>query len=116
MAKYILWHNPRCSKSRDGLKFLDGLDVEVRKYIDKPPSCEELKDVLKKLGMKPSELVRKKEKLFKELGLENVDEDTILKAMCEHPKLIERPILIKGEKAVLGRPVERFKELVDEKS
>ena len=116
MAKYILWHNPRCAKSREGYKILEGLDVEVRRYLDNPPSCDELKDVLKKLGMKPSELVRKKEKLFRELGLKDADEDKILKAMCENPKLIERPILIKGDKAVLGRPPEKFKELIDEDS
>ena len=114
MAKYILWHNPRCAKSREGFKLLEGLDVEVRRYIDEPPTCDELRDVLDKLGMQPSELVRKKEKLFKELGLKDADEETILKAMCEHPRLIERPILIKGDKAVLGRPPERFKELIDE--
>ena len=114
MAKYILWHNPRCAKSREGLKMLEGLDVEVRRYIDEPPTCEELEDLLKRLGMKPSELVRKKEKLFRELGLKDASEEEILRAMCEHPRLIERPILVKGDKAVLGRPPERFKELIDE--
>ena len=114
MAKYILWHNPRCSKSREGFKLLEGLDVEVRRYIDNPPTCEELQEVLKKLGMQPSELVRTKEKLYKELGLQNASQEEILKAMCEHPRLIERPILIKGDKAIVGRPPERFKELIDE--
>ncbi len=66
MAKYILWHNPRCAKSREGLKILEGMDVEIRRYIDNPPTCEELKELLEKLGMKPSELVRKKEKLYKD--------------------------------------------------
>jgi len=114
MAKYIIWHNPRCAKSREGLKIVEGVEVEIRKYLDNPPTCEELKDILKKLGMKPSELVRKKEKLFKELGLKDADEDKILKAMCEYPKLIERPILIKGDKAALGRVPQNFKELIDE--
>ena len=114
MAKYVLWHNPRCAKSREGLKILEGLDIEIRRYIDNPPTCEELKDLLEKLGMQPSELVRKKEKLYKELGLKDKSEEEILEAMCQHPRLIERPILVKGSKAVLGRPPERFKELIDE--
>ncbi len=114
MAKYILWHNPRCAKSREGLKILEGMDVEIRRYIDNPPTCEELKELLEKLGMKPSELVRKKEKLYKELELKDKSEEEILEAMCQYPRLIERPILVKGSKAVLGRPPERFKELIDE--
>ncbi len=116
MAKYTLWHNPRCAKSREGFKILEGLDVEIRRYLENPPDCRELREILKKLGMKPTELVRKKEKLFRELGLKDASEEEILKAMCTHPKLIERPILIKGEKAVLGRPPERFLELIDENS
>ncbi len=111
----IVWHNPRCSKSRAGIKYLDEKEIEyeVRRYLDEPPSKEELKEVLKKLGMKPRELMRTKEKIYRELGLKDVEDDEkLIEAMVEHPKLIERPIVIKGDKAVVARPETKIDEIL----
>jgi arsenate reductase len=112
--KVIVWHNPRCSKSRNGIKYLDekGIDYEVRRYLDEPPTVGEIKEVLRKLGMEPRELMRTKEKIYRELGLREVeDEEKLIEAMAEHPKLIERPIVIRGDKAVVARPESRIDEL-----
>ena len=99
-------HNPRCSKSRAGIKYLDekGIEYKIINYLKEPLSKEQLQEILKKLNMRPSELVRKKEKLFRELNLKEASEDEILEAMVENPKLIERPIVINGDKAVVARP------------
>ncbi len=114
MGEYTIWHNPRCSKSRQTLGILEdkGVEAEVVKYLDATPGVEEIKDVLKKLGLSARELMRTKEEVYKELGLKDVDdEEALIKAMAENPKLIERPIVIKGDKAVLGRPPEKVEEL-----
>ena len=114
MEKVKIYHNPRCGKSREGLKLLEqqGVDIEVIKYLENPPTKEELKRILKMLGMSAKELIRKKESIYKELGLKDVkDEEKLIEAMVQHPKLIERPIVIMGDKAVLGRPPEKILEL-----
>ncbi|WP_457606544.1 arsenate reductase (glutaredoxin) [Nitratifractor sp.] len=114
--KIVVWHNPRCSKSRNGIKYLEekGIEYEVRRYLDEPPSVEELKDLLKKLGMKPRELMRTKEKIYRELGLKDVEDDEkLIEAMVEHPRLIERPIVIKRDRAVVARPETKIDELLD---
>jgi len=106
----IIWHNPKCSKSREALKLLEekGASSEVFKYLDTPPSREEIVALLQKLGITARELMRTKEDLYKELGLAKVtDEAKLIDALAEHPKLIERPILIDGNRAVIGRPVEK---------
>ena len=113
--KTIIWHNPRCSKSRAGLKYLEekGIEHEVVRYLDAPPTVEELTDLLKKLGMTPRELMRTKEVIYRELGLKEVTDDTaLIAAMAEHPKLIERPVVIRGGKAVVARPAEKINELL----
>jgi len=99
-------HNPRCAKSRAGIKYLDekGIEYKIINYLKEPLTKEQLEEILKKLKMKPSELVRKKEKLYKELNLKEASEDEILEAMVKNPKLIERPIVINGDKAVVARP------------
>jgi arsenate reductase len=115
MEKIVVWHNPRCSKSRNGIKYLDekGVEYEVRRYLDEPPTPEEIREVLRKLGMRPRELMRTKEKLYRELGLKEVEDDEkLIEAMAEHPKLIERPIVIKGDKAVVARPETRIDEIL----
>lgn len=110
-----IYHNNRCSKSREGLCILEesGQNFETINYLETPPSKDELKDILKKLGMSPIQLVRKGEKIWKEnfKGKELSDEQ-IIAAMIEYPKLIERPIVIKDGKAVLGRPPENILELL----
>lgn len=115
MANVTIWHNPRCSKSREAFKLLEekGIQADVVKYLDNPPTKEELKEVLKMLGITPRELMRTKEAIYKELNLKEVnDEEKLIEAMAEHPKLIERPIVIKKGKAVIGRPIEKVIELL----
>ncbi len=110
MAKVTIFHNPRCSKSRQALKLLEeqGAEVEVVKYLETPPSKEELKALLKMLGISARELMRTKEAIYKELGLKEVeDEERLIEAMVAYPKLIERPIVIKDGKAIIGRPPEK---------
>ena len=115
MANVTIWHNPRCSKSRDSFNLLEekGIDAEVVKYLDTPPSVEELKSLLGMLGIAPRELMRTKEAIYKELDLKNeTDDEKLIEAMAENPKLIERPIVIKDGKAVIGRPIEKVVELL----
>ena len=115
MNQITIWHNPRCSKSRAGLALLEeqGIEAEVIKYLDTPPTIEELTVLLQQLDMKPRELMRTKEVIYKELGLDDVDnEKQLTAAMVEHPKLIERPIVIKGDNAVVGRPLENIEALL----
>lgn len=110
-----IYHNPRCSKSRQGLEILEnsGKEFETVKYLDTIPSTEELKEVISLLNISPIDLVRKNEKIWKEeyKGKELSDAE-IIKAMVENPKLIERPIVINGDKAVIGRPPENIKEII----
>ena len=116
MSKITLWHNPRCSKSRNAAALLEekGVEAEVVKYLDTPPTKEEIKELLKMLGISARELMRTKEAIYKELGLKDVDdEEKLIEAMAENPKLIERPIVIKDGKAAIGRPIENIIELLD---
>lgn len=105
-----LYHNPRCSKSREALHLLEaeGETLEIIKYLENPPSYQELKQVIELLGIKPIDLVRTQEDIWKEKfkGIELTDEE-IITAMVENPKLIERPIAINGTHAVIGRPPEK---------
>ena len=106
-----IYHNPRCSKSRQTKAILDdqGLDYDVIEYLQQPPTAAELKMILGMLGKKPVEIIRSGEKLFKELGLSKKDErpdDEWVQIMVDNPLLIERPIVVKGGKAAMGRPPE----------
>ena len=115
MDNVTIWHNPRCSKSRNAVALLEeqGVEAEVVKYLDTPPSKDEIVEVLKMLGISARELMRTKEDIYKELGLKDIsDEDTLIDAMVAHPKLIERPIVIKDGKAAIGRPIENILELL----
>lgn len=116
MSKTIIWHNPRCSKSRNALALLEekGVEVEVVKYLDTPPSRVELVVVLEMLGLSAKGLMRSKEPIYKELGIKDItDEDTLINLMIANPKLIERPIVIKDAKAAIGRPIENIIELIN---
>jgi len=108
MSKVTIWHNPRCSKSREALSILEesANEKEVFKYLDTTPSKQEILDTLKMLGFSSArEWMRTKEEIYKELALESVtDEDALVTAMLNNPKLIERPVLIKNNKAIIGRP------------
>ncbi len=116
MANVTIWHNPRCGKSRDAAKLLEekGIDADVVKYLETPPSKKELKAVLKMLGISARELMRTKEDIYKELNLkEESDEEKLIDAMVENPKLIERPVVIKDGKAAIGRPLENIIDILD---
>lgn len=116
MSEVIIYHNPRCSKSRQTLALLEeqGIQADVRKYLDDAPSAEELKSVLTQLGLSARELLRKNEAEFKENGLDDLSlsDEQIIKVMTDVPKLIERPIVIKGDKARIGRPPESVLEIL----
>jgi len=116
MQNVKIWHNPRCSKSRNTAALLEekGVDAEVVKYLETPPSKAEIKEVLKMLGIGARELMRTKEDIYKTLDLKNEnDEERLIEAMAENPKLIERPIVIKNGKAAIGRPIENIVALLD---
>ncbi len=110
-----IYHNPRCSKSRQGLALLEesGKEFEVIKYLDNPLSETALKSLIDLLNIAPMELVRKGEAIWKEnyKGKELSDTDVVA-AMSQHPKLIERPIVVLGKKAVIGRPLENIEKLL----
>lgn len=109
------WHNPRCSKSRAGLALFEenGIPPEVRLYLQDVPTLEELQAVQAALGLPALKMMRTGEKLFKELGLhKGSPEAELLAAMGAHPILIERPIAIKADKAVIGRPTEALEALI----
>lgn len=110
-----IYHNNRCSKSRLGVKALEesGKEFEIVKYLDDIPSKSELKGIIKKIGIAPIELIRKNEKIWKEnFKGKELSDDEIIAAMIENPKLIERPIVINGNKAVIGRPTEKILEII----
>jgi arsenate reductase len=111
-----IWHNPRCSKSRLTLALLEaqGIKPTVRLYLENAPSADELGAVVTQLGIGACELLRKGEKICKELGLsKESDHAAVLKAMSQHPILIERPVVIHNDRAALGRPPENVLTLFD---
>ncbi|WP_456373088.1 arsenate reductase (glutaredoxin) [Thiolapillus sp.] len=111
-----IYHNPRCSKSRQTLQLLrdQGIEPEIIEYLKTPPSREELEQVLEMLGLEPRQLMRTREKEYKEQGLDNPDlsRDQLIDAMLATPRLIERPIVIRDGKAAIGRPPEQVLELL----
>ena len=108
-------HNPRCAKSRAGLKYLQdkGIEPEIIKYLDSPLSHDEFKTILRKMGAKPTDVLRKNEAVYKQQfkGKEFSDDEWI-DIMLANPKLIERPIVINGDKAVLGKPAENIEQVL----
>lgn len=111
-----IFHNPRCSKSRQTLSILEekGVSPEVVLYLETPPDADQLKVILGKLGINARDLLRKGEQEFKDNNLKDpsLTEAQLIKVMCEFPKLIERPIVINGEKARIGRPPESVIEIL----
>ena len=110
-----IYHNTRCSKSRDVCSILEKKKVktEIVEYLKTPPTQKEIKELLKMLGMKASEIVRKGEPLYKEkFADKKLTEAQWVKVLSENPILIERPIIVKGNKAIIGRPPERVLELI----
>ena len=111
-----IYHNPRCSKSRQTLALLQekGISPEIVLYLDTPPDEKTLQTLLKKLGISARNLLRRSEDEYTSLALDNpaLSEAQLIKAMCTHPRLIERPIFINGDRAVLGRPPENVLEIL----
>ncbi|WP_300453508.1 arsenate reductase (glutaredoxin) [Accumulibacter sp.] len=114
-APIRIYHNNRCSKSRAACQLFAerGVDVELVEYLKTPPTLEELRQLLRKLGMPPAAIVRRGEAIFKErYAGRSLTDDEWLEALATHPILIERPIVVRGDRAVLGRPPERALDLL----
>ena len=110
-----IYHNPRCSKSREGLCFLEDKNIphQVIKYLDEGISVEELSNIIEILNIKPIELVRTKEEIWKtNYKNQSLTDEEIIQIMVENPKLIERPIVINGNQGVIARPFEKINEII----
>ena len=111
-----IYHNARCRKSREGLEIVkqSEKDYVVRQYLKEPLTEEELRELVKKLNIAPLELVRTEEKIWKqEYRNKDLDDEELIRVMTEHPKLIQRPIVVRDNEAVVGRPAERISQLID---
>ncbi len=113
--KVTIYHNPRCSKSRQTLELIrdKGVEPEIIEYLKSPPNAADLNNILNTLNMQPRELIRKQETEYKLAGLDdpNLDRAALIQGMVENPKIIERPIVLVDEKAALGRPPENVLEI-----
>jgi len=109
-----IYHNPRCSKSRQTLELIRGRGFEpsIVEYLDTPPTAEELTAILKKLGKRAADIVRKKEAAEEGIDLASLDEAGLIQALAAHPRAIERPIVVKGTKARMGRPPESVLDIL----
>ncbi len=116
MSQITIYHNPRCSKSRETLQLLrdNGIEPQIREYLKDVPDAAELKDVLAALGIDARALLRTKEKEYRELGLDDpaLSDEQVIAGMIECPKLIERPIVIREGRARIGRPPESVMEIL----
>ncbi len=116
MSEYTIYHNPRCSKSRQTLELLreKGIEPNIVEYLNTPPTQKELDAVLKLLNLEPQELMRKKEAEYKEAGLDDtsLSRKEQIKRMVDNPKVIERPVVFTKDKAVIGRPPENVLEII----
>ena len=111
-----IFHNPRCSKSRSTLQLIkeQGIEPEIIEYLKTPPTADELANILQKLGMEPRDLMRKNEAEYKTTGMNDasLDSQALINGMVATPKLIERPIVLANDKAVIGRPPENVLEIL----
>lgn len=117
MPSFTLYHNPRCSKSRAALAILQerGIDLQVIAYLEQPPSITQLKTLIGQLAFTDARaLIRQGEAEYEDLGLANpaLSQDALIAALAEHPRLLERPIFIHGNRAIIGRPPERVLEIL----
>lgn len=111
----VIYHNPRCSKSRQTLALLEekGIEAEIIKYLETPPSVDELQQLMVQLGITDvRQMMRTKEDIYKELELKSADDAALFEAMANHPKLIERPIVVNNGQARHGRPPEQVLEIL----
>lgn len=117
MSEFTVYHNPRCSKSRQTLQLLQehGVEPDIVLYLEQPLNKKQLRDLLRKLGIEARALLRRGEDEYRQNGLDDatLGEDALLDAMVAHPKLMERPVVVRGERAVLGRPPENALSLLD---
>ena len=115
-VKLVMYHNPSCSKSRETLQILADNDVtpEIIEYLEEPPNAQELAAIIAKLGISARELLRTTEAVYKdaELDDDSLTEDEIIEAICEYPALLQRPIVVAGDRAVIGRPPVRVLDLI----
>jgi arsenate reductase len=109
-----IYHNPRCSKSRQTLELLReaGVEPTIVEYLDTPPTAHELKAILKKLGKSAHEITRRKEAAEEGIDVAALSEDALIEALTKHPRALERPIVIKGARARMGRPPESVMEIL----
>ncbi|QKF73211.1 arsenate reductase (ArsC) family protein [Aliarcobacter faecis] len=117
MQNITMWHNIACSKSNSAKCFLDdnGVQVEIRDYLENPPSKDEIKELLKKLNMSAKSLIRESESLYSELNIKNIDdEDKLIEIIEQNPILIQRPILIGNKKAFIARPPKNIEDIINE--
>ena len=116
MSDFIIYHNPRCSKSRQTLEILNeqNVDTKIVLYLETPPSAEEVTSILQKLGLSSRDIIRKGEEEYKLLNIkdQSLTENELITFMSENPKLIERPIVVKDDKAIIGRPPENVLSLL----
>lgn len=115
MDTITIWHNPRCSKSREAMSILEdnNCEAQVVKYLETSPTKDEITTALTMLGMNPRELMRTKEDIYKELNLKDEnDYDALVDAMVANPKLIERPVIFKGNQAIIGRPTDKIAKFI----
>jgi len=115
MNRVTVWHNPRCSKSRAAIQILEekNCEIEIIKYLDTKPDVNQIKIILKMLGITPRELMRQKEALYKEMNLkEESSDEALISAMANYPKLIERPIIVKDGHAIIARPTDKIVEFL----
>lgn len=114
--KVVIYHNPSCSKSRETLKILQDhhQDLNIIEYLQEPPGRDELKKIIQMLGISPRELIRNTEQAYKDAGLDNetLGDDVLIDALCKYPKLLQRPIVVSGNKAVIGRPPVKVLDLI----
>lgn len=114
--KLIIYHNPRCSKSRETLKILqdNNRQAEVIEYLHEPPNKQDLAKIIKMLGISPRQLLRTTEPEYKDAGLddESISDEHITAAICRNPVLLQRPIVIQGNKAIIGRPPSKVLEII----
>jgi len=114
--KIVIYHNPRCSKSRETLQILEDHSVaaQIIEYLEDPPTAQELKRIIDMLGVPARDLLRRTEEVYKEADLDdnNLGDDEIIDAICEYPALLQRPIVIAGNRAIIGRPPSRVLEII----
>ena len=114
--RLVIYHNPNCSKSRETLQILkdNHMSPDIIEYLEQPPTAQELKDVIKLLGVTVRDLLRTTEPVYEEAGLDDdtLTNDEIIEAICKFPALLQRPIVISGDRAVIGRPPTRVLEII----